>query len=48
MPLIQRTWQTVQFEVFKPLSYCFEETIGFDVYKGLVCKASTVTSHQTR
>ena len=48
MSLIQRTRQTVQFEVFKPLSYCFEETIRFDVYKGLVCKASRVTPHQTR
>ena len=27
---------------FKPLSYCFEETIGFDV-----CKASSVASNQT-
>ena len=23
--------QAVQFVIFKPLSYCFEETIGFDV-----------------
>ena len=23
-------WET-QFLMFKPLSYCFEETIGFDV-----------------
>ena len=22
---------TVQFVIFNPLSYCFEETIGFDV-----------------
>ena len=35
-----------RFVFFKPRSYCFEETII--LRKGLVCKASSVTSHQTR
>ena len=32
-----------RFVVFKPLGYCFEETTRF-----VVCKASSVASHQTR
>ena len=36
-----------QFAVLKLLSYCFNEKNGFNV-KGLVCKASSVASHQTR
>ena len=26
-----QTYRLIQFVIFKPLSYCFEETIGFDV-----------------
>ena len=26
-----KTNYIIQFAIFKPLSYCFEETIGFDV-----------------
>ena len=33
----------MQFVIFKPLSYCFEETIG---RKSLVCKSSNVASNQ--
>ena len=32
----------IQFVIFKPLSYCFEETIGFDV------KASFVSRPESR
>ena len=31
---LERKWKIpkkVQFVIFKPLSYCFKETIGFDV-----------------
>ena len=35
----------IQFVIFKPISYCFEETKGFDV-KGLVYKSSRVASNQ--
>ena len=27
-----------QFVIFKPLSYCFEETIGFDIKASLVSR----------
>ena len=38
-----------QFVVLKPLSYCIKETVGFENWKiGLVCKASSFISHQTR
>ena len=29
LPLSQKT--ITQFVIFKPLSYCFQETIGFDI-----------------
>ena len=28
---ILNQWESVQFVIFKPLRYCFKETIGFDV-----------------
>ena len=28
---ILNQWESMQFVIFKPLSYCFKETIGFDV-----------------
>ena len=29
--LLFSTYELTQFVIFKPLKYCFEETIGFDV-----------------
>ena len=28
--LFTKSWNAIQLVVFKPISYCFEETIGFD------------------
>ena len=36
----------VQFVTFKPLRYCFEETIGFDVKASFDANSSSVASNQ--